>query len=211
MNRRELLQCAALLVSGTAVTPGSWALSQAQSKYLSARAPYIETATADFFTDAQRAAVAAAADITIPITGTPGALDAGVPRFIELMVSDWLTDEERANFMGGLEDLQARAGGDFSALPAPKQLALLEALEDEAADAPWYQFANTLRTWDPEAPFICAFKELTVLGFMLSREGSREFLRPNPMGTFDGDIPLLATDSAYSKHTLLRAIARESS
>ena len=42
-------------------------------------------------------------------------------------------------------------------------------------------------------------------------QGSREFLRPNPMGTFDGDIPLLATDSAYSKHTLLRAIARESS
>jgi len=209
MNRREFMQCAALLAAGTSAVPKGWSLSEEQSKYLAARGPYIDQASPALFSEVQLAAVTAAADITIPRTETPGAIDAGVPRFIELMVADWLTDDERARFVAGVDDLLSRAGGDFAGLAPSAQLSILEALEDEAADASWYDFGNTLRLWDSEAPFICQFKELTVLGFMLSKTGSKEFLRPNPMGKFDGDYPLGPDDPAYDKTTLLRMIAKE--
>jgi hypothetical protein len=134
-----------------------------------------------------------------------------VPRFIELMVAEWFDDDERSRFLAGVDELIERAGGDFAALPASRQLAILESLEDAAADAEWYGFGATLRIWDSEAPFICQFKELTALGFVLSKTGSSEFLRPNPMGKFDGRYPLGPDDPAYDKHTPLRMIAKESS
>jgi hypothetical protein len=210
VKRREFLQCAALLTAGTSIAPPSWSLSREQSDFLAARASYIDRPLPGFFSELQRAAVAASAERIVPRTDTPGALDAGAPRFIELMVADWFTDSERERFMAGLDLLQRRAGGDFAALSPDDQLELLEALEDEAGDAPWYRIGNTLRIWDEEAPFICQLKELTVLGFMLSEVGSKQFLRPNPMGSFDGSLPLAPGDRSYDKHTMIRMIAKES-
>ena len=210
MNRREFLQCAALLTAGTAIAPPSWSLNGEQSDFLAARASYIERPLPALFSQVQRSAVSAAAECVIPRTDTPGALDAGAPRFIEHMVADWFMDAERERFLGGLDELLRRADGDFAALPPARQIELLETLENEAEDAPWYRFGNTLRIWDEDAPFICQLKELTVLGFMLSEVGSNQFLRPNPMGSFDGSLPLAADDRVYDKHTMIRMIAKES-
>ena len=87
----------------------------------------------------------------------------------------------------------------------------LERFESKAADSNWYQFAHTLRVWDEDAPFICQLKELTVLGFLLSEKGAREFLQINPMGIFDGSYPLHSDYSSYEKHALVRLLARETS
>ena len=211
MRRREFLQVAALLSAGTSVIPKGWALTPEQSEFLASRPPYIEQHTPTLFSQRQRAAVTAAAEQIIPRTDTPGAIDAGAPRFIELLVQDWFTDSERHDFLAGLDDLLQRSGGDFAALGAAEQLAVLETLEDESADSPWYDFGSTLRMWDDTAPFICQLKELTVLGFNLSEVGATQFLRINPMGKFDGDYPLVAGDGAYDKDTLLRKLAMESS
>ena len=209
MQRREFLQCAALLTAGTGVVPAGWSLSNEQSKMLAAQPDYIDQHEPALFSDAQRRAVSAAADQIIPRTDTPGALDARVPRFIELMAERWFTDEERDVFVSGLDALLAEAGGDFAGLDPAAQLALLEALEEEAGDSTWYEFFSTMRVWDESAPFICQLKELVVLGFMLSEVGSTQFLRTNPMGEFVGDIPLAPDDSAYVKDTLARTLARE--
>ena len=207
MNRREFLECAAVLVAGASVVPSNWAMNHEQQAFLAAQPDYINRHTLSFFTDRQRAAVSAVADQIIPVTDTPGALAAGAPRFIELMVANWLNDTERALFMGGLADLQQRAGDDFDGLPAEQQLLLLEQFEQEAGDAAWYQLGNVTRLWDDTAPFICQIKELTVLGFMLSDVGSSQFVRVNPMGSFDGDIPLAVDDSSYAVELPIRSIA----
>lgn len=197
MNRREFLQCAVVLAAGASVPPTSWAMSHEQQAFLASQLNYIDRQPLTFFTEAQRAAVAAVAEQIIPATDSPGAVDAGTPRFIELMVADWFDDAERKLFMDGLADLQGRAGGAFASLPPKDQLGLLERLEDEAGDAAWYQLGNVTRVWDDTAPFVCQIKELTVLGFMLSEVGGTRFLRDNPMGSFDGDLPLGADESAY--------------
>ena len=150
--------------------------------------------------------MAAAAEQVIPATDTPGAIDAGVPRFIELMVSDWFNDDERTDFMTGLDLLQAAAGGDFAGLSADEQLSLLENLEDEASDSSWYDIGNVMRIWMSDAPFICQFKELTILGYFLSEPGATQATRENPMGSFKGDIPLAKDDTSYAVELPFRMI-----
>ncbi|MEM1112205.1 MAG: gluconate 2-dehydrogenase subunit 3 family protein [Pseudomonadota bacterium] len=198
MNRRDFLQAAAILVAGNSVLPPGIALSQEQSAFLAAQPSYIDQHELTFFSKGQRNAITTASEVIIPRTDTPGAIDAGTPRFIELLVSDWFTDEERAPFMAGLADLLERAGGDFAALAPAGQLALFEALEEEASDSSWYSLGNIFRVWDFEAPFICQLKELTVLGFFLSKVGATQVLRDNPMGRFDGDVPLGPDDASYN-------------
>ena len=207
MKRRELLQCAALLAAGATATPKLWALTPQQSRYLAAQSAYIDSHAATYFTLVQRATVGAMAQQIIPTTDTPGASEAGVPRFIELMVADWFNDAERSVFIDGLADLLRRAGGSFADMSVADQLDLLESLEAETADHRWYNVGDTLRVWDDTAPFVCQFKELTVLGFLLSEVGSSQFLRTNSMGSFDGDTGLASSDSSYAAPVLMRVMA----
>ena len=204
MNRRDFLQCAALLAAGATVIPNTWSMNHEQAAFLAAQPDYIDREPLNFFTDVQRAAVSAIADQIIPATDTPGAVEAGAPRFIELMVANWFNDAERKVFMNGLSQLQNLAEGSFASLEADQQLALLEKLEEEADGASWYKTGNVSRVWDDEAPFVCQIKELTVLGFMLSKVGSTQFLRGNPMGSFKGEIPLNSQDSAYAAEMPMR-------
>jgi gluconate 2-dehydrogenase gamma chain len=203
MNRREFIQCAALLAAGSAGIPNTWSMNHEQHLFLAAEKSYINDKSLTFFSEQQRAVVKAIAQLIIPTTDTPGAVEAGSDRFIELMVADWFTPQERAFFTSGLNDLMAQQN-DFISLSAVDQIKILEQLEDDASDSPWFDFGNTTRVWDGDAPFICQFKELTVLGFLLSEVGSQQVLRPNPMGNFKGDIPLLDTDVSYAAELPMR-------
>ncbi|MFK7733827.1 MAG: gluconate 2-dehydrogenase subunit 3 family protein [Pseudomonadales bacterium] len=205
MNRRELLQCAALLTAGSGIVPNTWALTSEQQTYLASRGSYLDRVELTFFSTAQRAMVAAMSELTIPRTDTPGAIDAGAPQFIEAMVAGWFNDDERSNFMNGLDALDKKANGYLSLKPK-QQLELLEELEDEASDAAWYRMGNTMRIWDSQAPFICQFKELTILGFMLSETASRQFLQPNPMGSFEGSVNLKPEQRVYSTQLPMRSV-----
>lgn len=198
MNRRDFLQVAAVLAAGASVLPNGWSMNQQQRDFLAARPDYIDRHQPALFTSGQRATVAAIAEHIIPRTETPGAKDAGVPRFIELMVADWFDTVERERFMAGLDELDTRAKWGFAALAPAAQLEILEQLEELASDAAWFDMGNTMRIWDELAPFICQFKELTVLGFFLSEVGATQVLRENPMGSFEGEIPLGKNDPAYA-------------
>lgn len=206
MNRREFLQVAALLAAGATTTPRGWAMSGEQQAFLAAQPDYIDRNSTDFFSPLQRETISAMAEQVIPATDTPGALDAGVPRFIELMVADWFNEQERVSFMTGLDTFINSVAGEFAALPPGEQLALLEQAEDAASESDWYGMESTTRMWDGGAPFICQVKELTVLGFFLSDVGGTQVLRNNPMGSFNGDKPLAKDDAAYNTTMPLRVM-----
>ena len=138
---------------------------------------------------AQYRSVQVAAEHIIPRTDTPGATDARVADFVDVMLADWYPPADRARFLAGLTalDTVAARGGDrsFADAPRPRQLAMLTALDAEvtglrrtdgpAADAHWF---GTLK-W------------LTVWGFYTSRVGIVEELRVDLMpGRYDGDAPL---------------------
>ncbi len=126
--------------------------------------------------------VAAAAERIIPATDTPGATDANVSAFIDKMLADWHTPEEREQFLAGLRDLdhrcRARGTRDFVDCAEADQLAVLTALDDEvtAPDATDHWFAR--------------LKYLTVYGYCTSEAGMRTLrLYPLP-GRYDGCAPL---------------------
>ena len=202
MNRREFLQCAAILISGSSAAQLGFSLSEEQQVYL-ASAPDYNTHKVNYFSPAQRDIVAAMAEAIIPRTETPGAIDAGVPHYIELMVADWFNDGERAIFDAGLADMELRIpaeyGKPFAQLTAKEQLNILEDLEGAASDSTWYELGNVQRDFVEDAPFICQMKELTIWGFFTSEEGGSQVLRYDPMPMyFDGDIPLAPDDSTWA-------------
>jgi len=202
MNRREFLQCAAILVSGVGAAQLGFSLSEEQNAFL-ANAPDFNTRPVDYFSPAQRELVAAMAEVIIPRTETPGAIDARVPAFLELMVAYWLNDEERAIFDAGLHDIETRIpavyGKPFNQLSALEQLQVMEALEDAASASPWYEFGNVQREYLSDAPFICQLKELTVWGFFTSKEGGSQVLRYDTMPMyFNGNTPLAPDESSWT-------------
>lgn len=208
MNRRQFLECAAILVSGAAVNQLGFALSEEQLTYLGSEPAY-NSHPVNYFSESQRKILAAIAETIIPTTDTPGAIEAGVPNFIELMVRDWLNDEERTIFNAGLKDIETRIpkelGKSYDQLTGDQQLAILEALETAASDSAWYVRGNVRRAFISDAPFICQVKELTVWGFFTSEEGVKQTLRYNPMPMkFDGHYPRSPGDSTWAPFTFYR-------
>jgi gluconate 2-dehydrogenase gamma chain len=202
MKRREFMQCAVVLISGVSASQLGFTLTEEQQTYLATAADY-NTGAVDYFSPSQRKIVAAMTEVIIPRTDTPGAIDARVPAFIELMVANWLNDEERVLFDAGLEDVEARIpaeyGKPFNELGGDKQLQIMEELEDAASGSSWYDFGNVQRDYVSDAPFICQLKELTIWGFFTSEAGGSQVLRYDPMPMyFDGNLPLKPEDSSWN-------------
>ena len=80
----------------------------------------------------QQSQLAALVDQILPATDTPGASDVGVPQFIDKMLSGWYSEEEKADFLAGLAEIDRRSeGGSFAALDADAQAALVTAIDAE--------------------------------------------------------------------------------
>ena len=202
MNRREFLQCAAILVSGASASQLGFSLSEEQQVYL-ASAPDYNKGKVNYLTPVQRKIIAAMAEVIIPRTDTPGAIDAGVPNFIELMASDWFNEQESAIFSAGIKAMEEQVpsvyGKPFDQLDAAQQLEIMEELEDQASDSSWYDYGNVQREFISDAPFICQVKELTIWGFFTSEVGATQVLRYNPMPmSFDGNTPLSPQESSWA-------------
>ena len=203
MNRREFLECAAILIGGISASQAGFALSAEQKTYLATAPNYIAKG-ANYFTDAQKSTLAMLTETILPRTDTPGAIDAGVPRFVELMVFEWMNDAERAIFLEGFErlmvDIDKRYHKPFEKLDDHRRLHLMEELERLAGDSSWYDIGSAaLRDFISDAPFICQLKELTIWGFFTSEVGSKQVLRYEAMPMkFDGHRTLGEDESAWA-------------
>ena len=206
MNRREFLQCASILVSGASISQLGFTLTNEQLTYLATAPDYINEKV-NYLNTEQRQLIASIAEAIIPRTDTPGAIDAGVPHFIELMAANWFNHQERKIFEVGLRELQATIpaefGKPFYKLTSDQQVAVLERMEAAASESPWYQAGNTRRDFISDAPFICQLKELTVWGFFTSEVGAKQVLRYNPMPMkFDGHFPRSPGDTTWAPNVL---------
>jgi hypothetical protein len=169
MDRREAIRRAALL-AGVVLSPRWLALAQG-------RPP----AQAHYFSASQGALVSAVADRIIPRTDTPGAVDVGVPAFIDLLYGEFMTDAERQLLTDGLARVETAAAAahraSFAALDAGRQDAVLREIARAEEGA--------------EPGFFALIRSATVLGYFTSEQVGREVLHYDPVpGRYDPCIPI---------------------
>lgn len=116
-------------------------------------------------TDGERAILETVADLIIPATDTPGAIEAGVPQFVELILTDWHTAEERRPVLEGMAKLDADCrsayGRHFVDCDAAERAEALAAAED--------------------SEMFTVLKSLVVNGYFTSEVGARSQPGYNPM------------------------------
>jgi gluconate 2-dehydrogenase gamma chain len=172
LTRREALKRVAWLMGGTVSASAILAIQKGYSATTPAgRKPSI-------LTPPQMSIVSTVAEIMIPRTDTPGAIDVGVPGFIDLMLADVYTQKDREHYLAGLADFDAAAhteqGKEFVALEPTHQVTLVRRFHDAAVIEE--QRPDRLRE-DLPRPFILMTKELTLLGFFTSQAGATQVLQ----------------------------------
>jgi Gluconate 2-dehydrogenase subunit 3 len=201
MQRREVLR---LLAAGAAlpVLPSGLLahLHQAQAQVGSS----YKLRTLD---PQQNALVVTMIDLTIPETDTPGAKGARVNEFIDVILTEWATDSERAAFLAGLADVDKQSnalfGTNFVDASVDQQTTLLRAMDDVAmahhgARRPRHN--NTIpaeRDKQLQGNFWDVFKGITVHGYYTSEIGfTQEEHQQLIPGAYHGCVPMTAEKKA---------------
>jgi len=148
------------------------------------------TAPQALFNDDQRALVTAICDRIVPVTDTPGAVAAGVPAFIEMMLVGWYSVGDRVDFLTALAALDAYArkedGMPFVGLPPDQQ--------DGVLDAAMHQMMPGLAVG-----FFNQCRQLVLLGYYSSEIGCKQerIYLPLP-GHYDGAYPIAKAGRIFS-------------
>jgi hypothetical protein len=185
MDRRALLRNAILLVGGVAAGLPGQVLAQAADDTPEAtdNSPQVR-----FFTPVQFATLAAYADTVIPRTDTPGAKDAGVPEYLDALMTNWASAERKMQFQALLDEADARArseGGALPTLPAAQRLEVVRAFDADKLNAQDWPYTK--------------FKELLLTLYYLSEEGATKELRYELIpGKFEPGIEVTSDTRAWA-------------
>lgn len=188
LNRRDLILAIASAAGGVF-------LGTPTLRVMAGEVPSAEPSR-EMFSDLESRMIAVLAEMIIPETDTPGAIEAGTPAYIEMMVADWYTDRERAIFFDGLAALDTYCldnfGHNFLLASAEQRIAALQAAEAAAAgyNNPMAGgiAAALAKTVDENTPFFSKIKELTVIGYYNSEVGATQEMAYNPMPMrYEGD------------------------
>lgn len=130
----------------------------------------------------QRKVVTQIAEMIIPETDTPGATSVKVPEFIDLILTEWATEEEKAAFLAGLADIDVQA----AAMGSPRFLDLAEAKRGEfltGLDAKRPAKAGAAHAFE-------RIKALTVYGYFTSEAVQTDILKTQMFfNGYDGNVP----------------------
>lgn len=149
------------------------------------------------FTDDEQKMVHAMADVIIPRTDTPGAVDAGVPVFIVMMMQECYPDADQAQFHDGLAAFDKRCrkryGDPFLKLSPEKQETAVADLDKVVLGKEKDKDARE------DLAFYRKLKELTLLGFFTSEPGATKTLRYVQIpGRYDGCVPYKQGEKAWA-------------
>ena len=130
----------------------------------------------------QRKLVTQIAEMIIPETDTPGATSVKVPEFIDLILTEWATDEEKAAFLAGLSDIDAQA----IAMGSPRFMELPEAKRGDfltGLDAKRPAKSGAAHAFE-------RIKSLTVYGYFTSQPVQADILKTQMFfNGYDGNVP----------------------
>lgn len=149
----------------------------------------------ELFNDYEANLVTSLADVIMPKDDYPSASEAGVPSFIEAMVSTVYSEEQREMFLKGLNDFGSIA----------KETLQIEFSESLDEDRYRLTYAENITALDlrgkpgSEPSFFLMFKELTILGYFTSEIGATQVLRYEPVpGYYSGCMPFDEIGKAWA-------------
>ncbi|UZR95733.1 gluconate 2-dehydrogenase subunit 3 family protein [Chondrinema litorale] len=188
MNRRNAVKRISALAGGTLSTPLIAAILNGCKP--SEKPDWLP----EFLSPEQDQIVIEVSELIIPTTDTPGAKEALVNRYIDLVLKDCYTPEDQKSFLEGINSLNKAAkdeyGNDFVDCEKEEQVALLKKFDEEA-----YNGANT----SGKKPFFRFMKELTVVGYCTSEVGATQALNFVAVpGAYNGCMPYKEGDKAWA-------------
>ena len=179
MQRRELLQVVGAVALSPLLSPLSAERRLEIGRALHAR---LGALSLRVLTPQQNAAVVAVAEGIIPRTDTPGATDARVSEFVDLLLADYYKDDEKGRLLKGIDAIDAEAlalGSKTFADSTPNTQHTLLERWDNAESLPETATAAFKR-----------LKNLTIYGYFTSEIAVREVTKPvifHP--AFEGCVP----------------------
>lgn len=145
----------------------------------------------------QFALLSAVADTMIPVTDTPGAIAAGVPRAFDALLRNWASPERRTALIGALKAIDSVSKQTekqpFAKLSPTKRHALLTAYDASALKAAAPKPGKTSFWAEPNVvnPAYAKLKELIVVLFYLSEVGlTNELQYEHTPGSWGPSIPI---------------------
>jgi glucoside 3-dehydrogenase (cytochrome c) hitch-hiker subunit len=145
---------------------------------------------------AQNEIVVAMSEVMIPATDTPGAKAAKVNEFIDLILTEWATEEEKKIFLEGLAEADRKAnelfGHGFAAASAKEQEAVVQDFDEELATSRNERMSKQIRPWEVTLapPFFAQMRRLTLVGYYTSPIGQEQELKVEIIpGVLHGCVP----------------------
>lgn len=167
MNRREALSAVSFLLGGTII---------GAEVFLSGCSKSTPASQAGLFSSDSISLLDEIGETILPTTeSSPGAKEARVGEFMNVIVTDCYTADEQKIFADGLIKLndlsKSGYGKDFLSLNSGERHALLLTLEEEAS-----HYDKTKKAEDP-AHYYVMIKQLTLWGYFSSEAGATKALR----------------------------------
>jgi glucoside 3-dehydrogenase (cytochrome c) hitch-hiker subunit len=183
MNRRYLIKgMGAIVLYSSFPTILSEFLSSCKTKDKELRA--------GFFSDDEFHLLEGITDGLLPATATPGALDAKVPFFLDLVVKNCLKKEDQQLIRKGLKQLNEQQ--KFSSLSSAEKLNTIKKIDEAAfkddAGSAWFRIV----------------KKLSLIGYFTSQEGMTKALNYVKVpGDYKACIPYKHGEKALAKTFLM--------
>jgi hypothetical protein len=123
------------------------------------------------------------AEMIIPRTDTPGATDVKTAEFIDLILTEWYGESERARFLAGLDDVDSRTrrlfAKDFVDCSPLQQSDVLVALGEKMAEETQSPRSRLFigRGSGPAKDFYAMLRQLTLTAYYTSEAGATGELR----------------------------------
>lgn len=178
IDRREAIKRTAMILGGAVFAPNILGVLKGCSAQ-----PGVDWNPV-LFTNDQARLVTSLADVIIPADEYPSASEAGVPAFIESMINEVYTEEQRNEFLEGLdafaENTRLELDADY-----------YEATDGRRFEIAYNENQSALEIdRNEDMPFFLRFKELTILGYFTSEIGATQVLRYEEIpGMYDGCMP----------------------
>lgn len=194
LNRRAAIQRVSYLVGGAVATPTLLGIMQSCQQ-----SPVLNW-TPQFLSEEQSQLLSALTELIIPKTDTPGAIEAGVPSFIDSMLDQCLDSEAQNLFTEGLTKLQQVSleehNSEFLKLDDNIQSDLLKTV---AAEENEIIPQNAFGSYGRPRTFFKQLKQLTLLGYFSSEMGATQALEYVQVpGSYQGCTTLKPGQKAWA-------------